>query len=106
MKRDMMKTAESVNIPSAYDMTTDEMSLICEMFGTNPFDALSTTFCYGFALGIRAQKAGKLQLKTKPFSEERAAYIEQINRAMDSCNDLGLLDLVYKLLVKSENTAK
>ena len=29
-------------------------------------------------------------------------YIEQITEAMRRCNDIPLLDLIYKLLIKSE----
>ena len=28
-------------------------------------------------------------------------YIEAINRLMEKCNDLSLLDLIFKLLIKS-----
>lgn len=34
-------------------------------------------------------------------SIEKNAYIEMINRLMEQTNDLPLLDLIYKILVKS-----
>jgi len=32
----------------------------------------------------------------------KEAYIEQITKALRRCNDIPLLDLIYKLLIKSE----
>lgn len=32
----------------------------------------------------------------------KEAYIEQITKALRRCNDIPLLDLIYKLLTKSE----
>lgn len=32
----------------------------------------------------------------------KEAYIEQITKALLRCNDISLLDLIYKLLIKSE----
>ena len=32
----------------------------------------------------------------------KEAYIEKITEAMRRCNDIPLLDLIYKLLIKSE----
>lgn len=110
MNRDMIKTVESIKgkgiIPNAYDLTSTEAQTIYTMFQSDPYEAICTLFDYGFVLGSRAQKAGKLQQKVRPVSEEKAAYIERINREMLKCSDLGLLDLVYKLLAKSENTVK
>lgn len=68
MKRDMMKTVETIKgkdlIPTAYDLDSNEMKTIYEMFQSgDPFDAISTAFDYGFVLGARAQKAGKFQVK-------------------------------------------
>ena len=68
MKRDMMKTVETVKgkgiIPTAYDLDSSEMKTIYEMFlSGDPFDAISTAFDYGFVLGARAQSAGKFQAK-------------------------------------------
>ena len=68
MKRDMMKTVETIQgkglIPTAYDLDSSEMKTIYEMFlSDDPFDAISTAFDYGFVLGARAQKAGKFHVK-------------------------------------------
>lgn len=68
MKRDMMKTVETVKgkklIPRDYSMNADELMTICEMFQSGkPFDAITIAFDYGFVLGARAQKAGKFHAK-------------------------------------------
>ena len=34
-------------------------------------------------------------------STEKTAYIQMINRLLEETNDLPLLDLIYKILVKS-----
>lgn len=34
-------------------------------------------------------------------STEKTAYIQMINQLMEETNDLPLLDLIYKILVKS-----
>ena len=77
--RDMMKTVESIKgkgyIPDAYDLVAGEMDTIYKMFQYDPFDAISTSFDYGFVLGARAQKAGRLQKKstrTKSATKERS----------------------------------
>lgn len=34
-------------------------------------------------------------------SNRKIEYIQQINNLMEKCNDLPLLDLIFKLLIKS-----
>ena len=67
MKRDMMKTVETIKgknlIPTAYDLDSTEMKAIYEMFQSDPYGAIGTAFDYGFVLGARAQKAGKFHVK-------------------------------------------
>ena len=69
MKRNMMKTVEKVKgrIPDVYDMTLEEMQELHEILnnGTRDceFDAFSAAFCYGFALGARAEKSGKYEIR-------------------------------------------
>ena len=69
MKRDMMKTVEKVkgHIPVNYDMTTVELQKLYEILHNNSadgeFDAFSTAFCYGYALGARAERAGKNEIR-------------------------------------------
>ena len=69
MKRDMLKTVEKVkgHIPDVYDMTIEEMRMLHDILnnGTKDgeFDAFSTAFCYGFALGARAEKSGKYEIR-------------------------------------------
>lgn len=70
MKRDMMKTVESIKgknlIPDHYDITLHELKTLHEMAQADldgELDALSTAFNYGFILGARAQKAGKFHVK-------------------------------------------
>ena len=41
-------------------------------------------------------------MKTKENSSDmKKFYIEAINKMMEKCNDIPLLDLIYKLLCKS-----
>lgn len=69
MKRNMMKTVEKMKgrIPTVYDMTMEEMQELHDILhsGTKDgeFDALSAAFCYGFALGARAEKSGKYEIQ-------------------------------------------
>lgn len=37
--------------------------------------------------------------------EEKKAYIAEINELLERCEDIGLLDLIYKILWKSETRA-
>lgn len=37
-----------------------------------------------------------------PYSQQKEFYIKAITEQMHACNDLALLDLVYKVLEKSE----
>ena len=107
MTRNMLKTVDSIKgkgiIPDRYDLTAPEMQTLYDMFHRDPFEAISTTFDYGFVLGARAQKAGKLD---RSASNEKMAYVELINKAMKECNDISTLDLVWKILTKSECTTK
>lgn len=34
-------------------------------------------------------------------SEEKRAYLDMINRAAQECNDISMLDLVWKLLARA-----
>ena len=36
----------------------------------------------------------------------KSAYIESINKAMERTDDVSLLDLIYQILVKSEEVKK
>lgn len=69
MKRNMMKTVEKAReyIPAAYDMTREEMQELSKILNSDidngEFDAFSTAFCYGFALGARAEKTGKYEIR-------------------------------------------
>lgn len=69
MKRNMMNTVAKVkgSIPSVYDMTLEEMQELFKILHSEStdgtFDALSAAFCYGFALGARAEKSGKYEIK-------------------------------------------
>ena len=71
MKRDMMKTVESIKgkgaIPDCYDITAPEILELYQILDNNSrdgkWDALTTAFDYGFILGARAQKAGKFNVK-------------------------------------------
>lgn len=68
MNRNMMKIVEAVQdrIPADYDMTTGELQELHKILHTNgpdgEFDVLSAAFCYGFALGAKAQECGKCAL--------------------------------------------
>lgn len=56
MKRDMMKTAASMEgkIPAMYDMSREETrDLIMKAQEGKAFDAIACAFRYGFALGQR-----------------------------------------------------
>lgn len=52
-------------IPANYDMTVPELNRLMGLsFSKNPndvFKAIETAFTYGFALGSRAAKAGKVK---------------------------------------------
>lgn len=69
MKRNMMKTVEKAReyIPAAYDMTREEMQELSKILNSDidngEFDAFSAAFCYGFALGARAEKTGKYEIR-------------------------------------------
>lgn len=69
MNRNMMNTVDKVkdNIPANYDITIPELQELYEILQDpnrdGKWDALTTAFHYGFALGARAQKAGKFQAK-------------------------------------------
>lgn len=38
--------------------------------------------------------------------EEKKAYIAEIGKLLERCEDIALLDLVYKILLKSEPAAQ
>ncbi len=69
MKRNMMQTVAKVkgHIPTLYDMTSTELQELHEILNTRgldgEFDALTAAFCYGFALGARAEKSGKYEIR-------------------------------------------
>lgn len=67
MNRDMTKTVATIKgknlIPTAYDLTYNEIQALHDKFLSDPFDAISTAFDYGFILGARAQKTGKFNAK-------------------------------------------
>ena len=69
MARNMLKTVEKVkgDIPTVYDMTCSEMQELHEILHSGSrdgeFDALSAAFCYGFALGARAERTGKYEIR-------------------------------------------
>lgn len=67
MSRDMMKTVETIKgkniIPDAYDLNSEEMKTIYNLFHADPYDAICTLFDYGFVLGARAQKKGRFNVK-------------------------------------------
>lgn len=65
--RDMMKTVEGVKYPSIPDRYAMNMSEWLELLnmcndGKAP-EAIHAAFTYGFVLGSRAQKAGKVTKK-------------------------------------------
>lgn len=35
----------------------------------------------------------------------KSDYIENIDKALNRCNDIGLLDFIYQLLIKSEKAS-
>ena len=104
MKRNMIATAAKAkkSIPERYDITVGELqelySILADESRDGRWDALTTAFEYGFVLGARAQKAGKLQKRTTTHTSKKQTYIEMINRAAKECTDLDTLDLVYKIL--------
>lgn len=69
MKRNMMKTVAKVKgcIPDPYNITFPEMQELHEILHRDSrdgeFDAFSAAFCYGFALGARAEKTGKYEIR-------------------------------------------
>ena len=69
MKRNMVQTADKVkhHIPERYDLTIEELQeLRTIMHGGScecEFDALITAFRYGYVLGVRAEKAGKNEIR-------------------------------------------
>lgn len=38
--------------------------------------------------------------------EEKKAYLAEISKLLERCEDIGLLDLIYKILWKSEKAAQ
>ena len=115
MNRNMIKTVNVIKekgmIPGNYDITAPELRTLIAMARSDPdgeFNALSTAFDYGFILGARAQKAGKLKASTtkNSMSDEKRFYVDHIDSAIKECNDIELLDLVWRLLVKSDFSAK
>ena len=106
MKRNIITTAAKAknSIPEHYDITVGELqelySILADESRDGRLDALTTAFEYGFVLGARAQKAGKLQKKAPTLSNEQQAYIEMITRAAKECSNVDTLDLVYKMLIK------
>lgn len=69
MTRNMKKTVEKVKgyIPDAYDLTVEEFQELREIFHDSSrdgeWDALCTAFRYGFALGARAERTGKYEIR-------------------------------------------
>ena len=114
MIRNMMKTVETIKgkglIPDRYDITISEINTLHAMVHTGldgELDALTTAFDYGFILGSRAQKAGKLQSKkASAMSEDKKTYLDMIVRAVHECNDISTLDLAWKIIATSESTTK
>lgn len=115
MNRDMIKTVNTIKgkgmIPDHYDITVPELNALHAMVHTGSdgeYNALTTAFDYGFILGARAQKAGELQVSStkNSMSDEKRFYVDHIDSAIKECNDIELLDLVWKLLVKSNFSAK
>ena len=114
MNRNMMQTVETIKgknfIPDHYDITVPEINTLHAMVHSGldgELDALTTAFGYGFILGARAQKAGKLQSKkVSTMSEGKKAYLDMITRAVHECNDISTLDLAWKILATSETSAK
>ena len=69
MTRNMTKTVEKVkgHIPDAYDLTVVELQELHEILHDSSrdgeWDALCTAFRYGFALGARAERTGKYEIR-------------------------------------------
>lgn len=40
------------------------------------------------------------------YTDKKAEYIEAINKKLESCDDISLLQLIYKVLCKSMNEEK
>ena len=64
-KRDMVKTAEEVGfntIPTAYQMNVEELRHLYEMIKMGKvFEAFSMAFDYGFVMGNRATRKGRVK---------------------------------------------
>lgn len=56
-KQSMLEVIESVKVNADYDMTAGEVAEL--MKESNEFDKISKAFMYGYAMGQKAQAAGK-----------------------------------------------
>ena len=69
MQRDMVAIAKTTwdKIPREYDITVQEMNALYDMRvkhgADGELDAYITAFSYGFALGVRAAKRGRISGK-------------------------------------------
>lgn len=69
MARNMIKTVDKVkgSIPDVYDLTIVDLQELHEILHDSSrdreWDALCTAFRYGFALGARAERSGKYEIR-------------------------------------------
>jgi len=60
MKRNVEKIIESRknNIPSAYDLSTEDAQILKTAGDGDPFTLMCNSFIYGYEMGVRASKHG------------------------------------------------
>ena len=56
-KRNMEQTVKKTvgKIPTVYDISIEEICELTKLYQTDKFNAITTAFRYGFALGARAR---------------------------------------------------